>query len=103
MTRACRTHIFTPQDDLWGRAIGESKGCPGALEGWDVGWARGPGCLALLYRSPDVWIPCVWGWGETREPRHQGPLCVGVIYGDQGDLVGFVMILWVSDAWVSCV
>lgn len=27
---------------------------------------------------------------------------MGVIYGDQGALVGFVMILWVSDACVSC-
>lgn len=24
--------------------------------------------------------------------RHQGPLCVWAIYGDQGVLVGFVMI-----------
>lgn len=73
--------------------------------GCGVGW--GPSMPGLFCRrcpwSPNVWIPCVWRRGETREPMCQCPLCVWVIYGDQGPFVGFVMILWVSDAWVSCV
>lgn len=68
-------------------------GGPGGLDAWvscvgGVSGARTPGSLVCGGKlgSPGTRVPCVW-----------------VIYGDQGASVGFVVILWGSDAWVSCV
>lgn len=47
----------------------------------------------------DAWVCCV---GDVYGSQAPGPLvCVGNLW-DQGVLVGFVMILWVSNAWVLC-